>query len=150
VKEYDGDATNVWEECFTAGEVIERLDDFPGVGQKKAHMAARILHEDEDWNFRRWDQINVAVDVHIRRVFKRAGLTKDTSTEGIMAAATRLWPKYPGALDSPTWDIGITWCHERGADCSGKQHKKRKTCPLARVCPKIGVGPRHGRTRSRH
>jgi len=69
VKEYEGDAAKVWQNCFTAGEVIERLDDFPGIGQKKAHMAARILHEDEEWGFLRWDQINVAVDVHVRRVW---------------------------------------------------------------------------------
>jgi endonuclease III len=138
VKEYDGDAANIWEGCLTAGEVIERLDDFPGIGQKKAHMAARILQEDGR-EFHRWDQINVAVDVHVRRVWKRAGLVRNTSTATIMATATRLWPKFPGELDFPTWWIGTTWCHGRGADCQGERHDDGRRCPLVRVCPKIGV-----------
>ncbi|MCQ8205435.1 hypothetical protein NP569_24410, partial [Vibrio parahaemolyticus] len=89
-------------------------DDFPGIGSKKAHMAARELHEHE-CEFYRWDQINMAVDVHVRRVWKRAGLVRDTSTDTITAAATRLRPQYPGELDWPTWLIGMTWCHARGA-----------------------------------
>jgi uncharacterized HhH-GPD family protein len=148
VKEYNGDARNIWSGCLTAGEVIERLDDFPGIGQKKAHMAARILHE-EECTFYRWDQINVAVDVHVRRVWKRTGLVSQTSTETIMAAATRLWPKYPGELDFPTWWIGTTWCHERGADCEGERHDEGQRCPLLRVCPKIGVRRRRARRRRR-
>jgi len=139
VEEYDGDASTIWRGCATAGEVVERLDEFSGIGQKKAHMAARILHEDEEWQFKRWDQINVAVDVHIRRVFKRTGLTKDTSTQGIMAAATKLWPKYPGALDYPTWRIGVTWCRKRRADCSGEHAEDGRPCPLRGVCAKRGV-----------
>jgi len=112
VKEYDGDAANIWKGCLTAGEVIERPDDFPGIGLKKAHMAARDLHENA-CDFYRWNQINMAVDVHVRRVWKRAGLVRDTSPAGIMATATRLWPKYPGELDAPTWWIGMTWCRQR-------------------------------------
>jgi hypothetical protein len=40
VHEYKGDAANIWCDCRTAGEVIERLHDFVGIGQKKAHLAA--------------------------------------------------------------------------------------------------------------
>ena len=141
VNEYDGEAVNVWEGCLTAGEVIERLDDFPGIGQKKAHLAARVLHE-EACEFHRWDQINMAVDVHVRRVWKRAGLVRDTSVEGITATASRLWPRYPGELDLPTWLVGTTWCHGRGADCEGERHDGGRRCPLVRVCPRIGVSRR--------
>lgn len=144
VKEYDGDASNIWNECLkcvTAGEVIERLKEFDGIGQKKAYMAARILHDDEEWDFKRWDQINVAVDTHIRTVWRRAGLSSDLSVKGIMASATRLRPRYPGELDSPAWDIGRNWCHKRRADCRGERHKEEKPCPLGGVgvCPRVGV-----------
>jgi uncharacterized HhH-GPD family protein len=138
VKDYGGDALNIWRDCRTAGEVIERLDEFPGISQKKAHMAARILHE-EKVNFSRWGEINVAVDVHIRRVWKRAGLVRDLSVAGIMRAATELKPDYPGELDYPTWIIETEWCHSRGADCHGKQHDDGHSCPLLRACPKNGV-----------
>jgi hypothetical protein len=64
VEDYDGDASKIWRDCRTAGEVIERLNEFTGISQKKAHMAARILHE-EVKSFSRWSEINVAVDVHL-------------------------------------------------------------------------------------
>jgi len=142
VKEYDGDAENIWNECLTAGEVIERLDEFDGIGQKKSYMATRILYDDEQWDLLRWDQINVAVDTHIRTVWRRAGLSSDVSVKGIMASATRLRPRYPGELDSPAWDIGRNWCHKHRADCRGDRHEDEEACPLKEVCPKIGVGRR--------
>src|SRR5688572_19945679 len=61
VREYDGDASNIWNRCRTAGEVIERLDEFLGISKKKAHMAAWLLHEDRH-EFSRWSEINVPVD----------------------------------------------------------------------------------------
>lgn len=138
IRDYGGDASHIWRDCRTAGEVIERLDEFSGISQKKAHMAARILHE-EEVNFSRWGEINLAVDVHIRRVWKRAGLARDLSVAGIMRAATELKPDYPGELDYPTWIIGMEWCHSRGADCYGEQHEDGDSCPLLRLCPRNGV-----------
>jgi len=138
VEEYGADASNIWKNCRTAPEVIERLDEFVGIGQKKAHMAARILYEDEGISFLRWRDINIGVDVHVKRVWKRAGLSKDLSVRGIMRAATELNPDYPGALDFPTWNIGSGWCHARRADCRGLRREDNKPCPLLKVCPKLG------------
>jgi uncharacterized HhH-GPD family protein len=136
VRRYGGDATNIWRDCLTAGEVIERLERFPGIGQKKAHMTARLL-QDEEWvDFSRWREINVAVDVHVRRVFRRAGLVRSVIPREILAAAVRLHPRYPGQLDYPAWTIGMTWCHARRADCTGRAHERGRPCPLRRVCPK--------------
>ena len=143
VKEYQGKASKIWVDCLTAGEVIERLDEFPGISQKKAHMAARILHE-EKGPYLRWREINVAVDVHVKRVWERACLTKDFSTKGILKAATTLKPDYPGALDYPTWMIGINWCHPRIPDCRGNDQEERKPCPLVKVCPKNVVSKSSG------
>jgi endonuclease III len=141
VKEDRGDASNIWKDCRSAGEVIERFDEFPGISQKKAHMATRILH-DKKVRFSRLNEINVAVDVHVRRVWKRAGLSKDLSVAGIMGAATELKPDYPGDLDYPIWQIGLEWCHPRGADCHGKHQEDGIPCPLLRVCSKNGVRSR--------
>lgn len=139
VAEYAGEASNIWTGCLTAGEVIARFDAFPGIGQKKAHMATQLLLCDQRaGQFTGWDQINLAVDVHVRRVWMRAGLSTDPSTRGIMRAAATLWPKYPGQLDLPTWLIGMTWCHARRPDCRGERHRDREACPLLRVCPKTG------------
>jgi endonuclease III len=101
-------------------------------------MAARILHE-EVKSFSRWSEINVAVDVHIKRVWKRAGIARDLTVAGIMRAAVELKPDYPGELDYPTWIIGMEWCHQRGADCQGEKRDDGDPCPLLRDCPKIGT-----------
>lgn len=141
IKDYRGDAGNIWQDCWTAGEVIERLDDFPGIGQKKAHMAARILHEERaPHEFVRWQDINVAVDIHVRRVFKRTGLVESAVTSEILAEAARLHPRYPGALDVPAWSIGQGWCGPKRADCGGRQRSDGQPCPLRRVCPKKFLG----------
>ncbi len=139
VTEYGGHAANIWKNCRTAAEVIERLDEFPGIGQKKAHMAARDLHENVV-AFSRWSEINVAVDVHVMRVWKRANLTADLSVSGIMATAVETKPDYPGALDYPTWMIGQQWCHPQRPDCRGERRNDMEPCPLMQVCPRVGVG----------
>jgi len=134
VKDYDGDPSQLWEECFSAGEVIERFDELPGFGKKKANMAARIIHE--AWqSLRRWHEINMAVDVHVRRVWKRTGLVQDTSPDVIMRKASELYPKYPGSLDYPTWIIGMGWCHPGAPDCKGRRKGAEGSCPLRSCCP---------------
>lgn len=141
VQDYRSDAGNIWRDCWTAGEVIERLEAFPGIGQKKAHMTARILHEGRArYELARWQAINVAVDVHVKRLFKRTGLVRKATVSEILAAASRVYPRYPGALDWPAWSIGREWCGPKGADCDGKWHPDGRHCPLRRVCPKKSRG----------
>lgn len=135
-REYAGDAGNIWRDCLTAGEVIERLDEFPGIGLKKAHMVTRDLYEDGH-QLLRWRDINVAVDVHVTRVFRRSGLVRSVKSGEILAAAARLHPRYPGALDWPAWTIGLNWCKASRPDCNGHDHDDHRPCPLNRVCPKL-------------
>ena len=140
IDECQGNAGSIWRDCLTAGEVIEWLCEFSGIGQKKAHMMARLLHEDRAGKkFARWRDINVAVDVHVRRVFKRTGLAPSAETAEILAAAMRLHPRYLGALDEPAWRLGLEWCGLR-ADCDGKRHADRRACPIRKVCPQISRG----------
>jgi endonuclease III len=126
VDEYRGDAENIWSDCRTAGEIIERLDEFKRVGKKKAHMAAAILRTYE-CPFTGFDQINMAVDVHVKRVWRRLGLVKTGDTREIHAKAAELHPEYPGALDAPTWLIGRAWCHAGNPDCHGARNEE--PCP---------------------
>ncbi len=74
VKEYGGEAANIWRGCLTAGEVIRRLDDFPGIGQKKAHMAARAPRGRLRVPQLEPDQHGGRRPRAARRVWKRAGL----------------------------------------------------------------------------
>ena len=122
-----GDAGAIWD-GVPPKEVQKRLESIYGVGPGIAHMTIRILRD--DWGkFRGQEsQIDVKPDVHVRRVFKRTGLTQSEDGGSAVEAARELNPGFPGELDWPAWDIGIQWCRPTDPRCSA--------CPLAVVCPK--------------
>lgn len=129
VDRYDGDAGRIWNGNLTARQVYERLDEFKGIGQKKAAMAVEILERDLGVSISGMDRSDVAYDVHVRRVFLRSGLAQHDDLDHIVLVARELHPERPGELDMPTWLIGRQWCHAGTPDCA--------ECPLTLVCPKI-------------
>jgi endonuclease III len=129
VDEYDGDAGAIWGDRPTARELQARLDAFLGISQKKAAMTAMLLWRDRDVEIREMDGCDVAVDIHIRRVFLRSGLVERDDPRAMIATARELWPELPGALDPPAWAVGRNWCHASEPNCP--------ICPLSYVCPKL-------------
>jgi uncharacterized HhH-GPD family protein len=132
VASYGGQAGRIWNDCLTAGEVIARMEEFPGIGPKKAHMAVRML-VDQGLAVGGFENINVAVDVHVRRVWERLRLVRGRAkvTE-FYAVAHVMNPRFPGKLDEPTWFIGRGWCHKSGRQCGGNQDGI--PCPLQDLC----------------
>jgi len=138
VQEYEGDAARIWPSGEHVLVVTERLGAFPGIGRKKAVMAAEILvrHFGIELIGREFGQ--VAYDVQVRRVFLRTGLADEDSVEAIEAAALAACPEAPGTLDLAAWLIGRTWCRPQRPLCDA--------CRLGRVCPRlvernvVGVG----------
>jgi len=126
--EYHGNTAAIWSDTPTAGQLQKRLEDFPGFGQKKAAMATEILARDLHVPLRAFETGDVAVDVHVRRVFLRTRLAERDDREHMLACARAANPARPGALDLPTWLIGRTWCHPGVPTCQG--------CPLDACCPK--------------
>lgn len=124
-----GNAEVVWEDV-SPREALNRLQSVYGIGSGIAHMTIRILHD--DWEaFTRPDQereIDVKPDVHVKRVFKRTGLTRTEDENETVTAARELNPDFPGELDWPAWEIGMKWCRPTNPLCSN--------CPLSAVCPK--------------
>ena len=122
-----GDAGAIWD-GVSPKEVQRRLESIYGVGQGIAHMTIRILRD--DWGKFRGQEpdIDVKPDVHVRRVFKRAGLTQTEDERMAVEAARALNPGFPGELDWPAWDIGMKWCRPTAPRCVD--------CPLAMECPK--------------
>lgn len=129
VDDYGGDAAALWGDRPTARELHARLARFRGISQKKAAMAVMLLWRNWDTEIREMDGCDVAVDVHIRRVFLRAGLVGRDDANEIVAAARELWPALPGALDPPAWEIGRTWCHAAEPEC--------RDCAITAVCPTL-------------
>jgi uncharacterized HhH-GPD family protein len=131
VDRYHGKAQNIWNDNPKAGDLQARLDNFEGVGQKKASMATRILGMDLNVPIRNWNEMDVSVDEMIQRVFPRAGLSSTNNPSEIVEQARQLSPSFPGALDYPCWDIGRRWCLAQRLNCHA--------CYITDACPKIGI-----------
>ena len=128
---YEGDASRIWSDNPSSAEVVYRFLQIHGVGPKIATMAANILVRDFKIEFKDYDSIDLSVDVHVKRVFQRLGLTeKEQSTIEIIDRARELYPKFPGIMDFPCWEIGRKWCRTRKTECN--------KCYMIDVCPSSG------------
>ncbi len=125
---YGGDASKMWSGKPSSATVVYRFLQIHGVGQKIATMAANILVRNFNIKFKDYCSIDVSVDVHIKRVFYRLGLTeKGAASKKITDKARGLHPNFPGILDFPCWQIGKNWCTPRNPKC--------KECYMNQVCP---------------
>ena len=125
---YDGDASAIWAGRPSVDELQSRLDnEFPGIGQKKAAMAVKILRYIFGAPIGQMEGSDIPVDVHVRRVFLRAGLAERDDHDHIIVVARELHPSQPVELDS-AWQVGINWRRPTAPDCPN--------CPLTSVCPK--------------
>jgi uncharacterized HhH-GPD family protein len=127
--QYNGDASRLWSDTPAAAVLQRRLEEFPGIGQKKAAMATAILNRDLGVAISDLSGVDIAYDVQIRRVFLRTGLAQHDNLEHMVAVARALHPEQPGALDLPAWDIGRRWCRPTNPDCPA--------CPLNFACPRL-------------
>lgn len=131
--ELGGDVRRLWADRPSARALQARFETFDGIGQKKAAMAVEILARDFAVPLDDMSGSDVAVDVHIRRVFVRAGLSQSDSIDDIVRAARDLHPERPGELDVPAWLIGRNWCRPRSPKCS--------SCPISWACPSSMASP---------
>jgi len=130
---YGDDASAIWlRDNPTPREIHMRLEEFDGIAQKKASMAANILVRDLG-SVRvpeaSLSEIDVSYDRHVRRVFLRAGLATEDSEDAMVEAARRLSPDYPGALDLPAWVIGREHCSNASPRC--------EACPIHGDCARL-------------
>ena len=143
VSKYRGDASNIWEKPPEVSSVLRKLQEFEGISQKIANMTVRLLVTYYGVALKGSNNIDVAVDRHVARVFLRSGLVSPSSAghmqriasmrESIIERARELVPKYPGALDDPAFEIGRDWCTAEEAYCD----YPGEPCPLSKVCRKL-------------
>jgi len=129
VEELGGNAEAIWSDRPRARELQELLDSFLGISQKKAAMTVMLLWRNCDVEIAEMEGCDVAVDIHLRRVFLRSGLVERDDPSAMIQAARDLRPELPGALDPPAWTVGRKWCHPRLPECP--------ECALTEVCPKL-------------
>jgi uncharacterized HhH-GPD family protein len=134
VQQYDSDASRIWKGMPSSAEVVYRFSQFDGVGPKIANMAANLLVRNFKVEFSDYSSIDIAVDVHVRRVFSRLGLCReDAEAHDIIFLTRILSPSFPGLMDKECFDIGREWCGSDRPQC-GK-------CYLSDVCPSSKPSP---------
>jgi len=117
--EYGGDASRIWRDSPSSGELIYRLLQFPGVGQKIATMTANILVRHFHVQCADKYSIDVSIDGLVPRVLKRVfGLSEAADATELIYFARSLNPEYPGIIDYEAWDIGSNWCQPKEPQCS--------------------------------
>lgn len=125
---YEGDASRIWRGKPSSADVVYRFLQFRGVGPKIATMATNILAREFKVKLSDYYSVDVSADVHVRRVFLRLGLMEqDATNDELIYKARSLYPRFPGLLDLPAWEIGRKWCRPRVPLCDG--------CYMRGVCP---------------
>lgn len=131
--DYDSNVANIWKDNPSSYEVIDRLKDFKGVGDKIATMCCNILYRDLSVPFADLKAINVSPDIHVQRVFYRLGLVDNITEDSqkIMIVAKKLNPKYPGVFDLVCWMVG-----ENRMCVNDLKKCQCLRCPLDAICEK--------------
>lgn len=126
-KNYNSNAENIWQNK-TAAEIVETLESFKGISHKKAALGTLILVRDLEIDILDKENIDIAYDIHIRRLFLRLGLVDKDIQEDVLKAARRLYPEFPGKLTTAFWTIGREICRPTEPSCL--------ICPLNNCCDK--------------
>jgi hypothetical protein len=100
----------IWKDRPSSATVVYRFREFDGVGPKIASMATNILARQFKVEFSDYFSIDISADVHVRRVFRRLGLTPpDASVDQLIFRAQGLHREFPGLMDFPAYEIGRNW-----------------------------------------
>lgn len=127
VTKYDSNAENIWKNK-TAAEIVESLEKFKGISHKKASLCTLILVRDLEIDIIDKENIDIAYDIHIRRLFLRLGLVDEDVQEKILEEARKIYPEFPGRLTTAFWTIGREFCRPTEPTCL--------ICPLYECCDK--------------
>jgi endonuclease-3 len=107
------------------GEVPRRLEDLvtlPGVGRKTANV---VLGD-------AFATPGITVDTHVGRLSRRLGLTRHTDPVKVERVLMRLVPR-------PEWTRFSQRLILHGRQVCLARKPRCETCPLARLCPQVGV-----------
>jgi len=119
VRDYDSDASKIWNNKPSSASVVYRFLQFEGYGIKIATMATNILARQFKVPLSDYYSIDISPDVHIFRVLSRCGLVApNANSDLVIYKARELNPEFPGIIDFSCWEIGRTWCKPESPNCN--------------------------------
>ena len=125
IREYNGNAENIWK-GKSALQIVASLEKFKGISHKKASLGTLILVRDLGIEISDKENIDIAYDIHIRRLFTRLSLVDEDTQENVLEAAKKLYPEFPGKLTTAFWTLGREFCRPTDPSCL--------ICPLYEDC----------------
>lgn len=128
VKEYNSDVENIWKNDLNAEHVVAKLEKFKGISHKKAALGTLLLVRDFGVMLKNLYCIDIAYDVHIRRIFLRMGLTDKDNIKEVTSSARLICNEFPGSLTLPFWVAGREYCRPTNPKC--------EDCYLNQFCMK--------------
>ena len=117
VEEYESHVENIWKKDFNAEHVISRFEEFKGISHKKAALGSLLLVRDFGVKLENLNCIDIAYDVHVRRIFLRMGLSEKDNIKDITSNARKICNEFPGSLTLPFWVVGREYCRPIDPKC---------------------------------
>jgi len=102
---------------------IDKLVELPGVGRKTANVVLGTAYGIHS---------GVVVDTHVGRISRRLGLTQHKTPEKIEQDLMGMTPK-------KEWVVLSHRMIQHGRRCCTARNPKCDDCPLAKICPRLGV-----------
>lgn len=128
VEEYDSKAENIWKNDLNAEHVVAKLEEFKGISHKKAALGTLLLVRDFGVTLNNLSCIDIAYDVHVRRIFLRMGLVDKDNIKDVTSSAREICNEFPGSLTLPFWVAGREYCRPTNPNC--------EECYLSQFCMK--------------
>ena len=126
--EYSSDISNMWKDNKDAEIIVKKLEEFKGISYKKAALGTLLLVRDFGVSLENLSCIDIAYDVHVRRVFLRMGLVEKDNIKEVTEKARFICKNFPGSLTLPFWVVGREYCRLQNPKCS--------ECRLNEFCEK--------------
>lgn len=129
VSEFDARAENLWKRDATVSTARKNFLKLSGIGEKKANLAVLMLARDFGIHFTDIGSLQLALDLHLKRVLSRSGLFDTDTKDGLRDLHVYLqtdYPQFPALLGTALWSVGRHFCHESSPQCD--------ICPLNQTC----------------
>jgi uncharacterized HhH-GPD family protein len=128
MRDYDGDAARIWNGVPSAATVVRRFLEFHGAGPKIASVATNILVREFHIKLTDVQFVDIAADVHVRRMMLRLGFVREgADLDIVICAAREASPSFPGVFDVVLWRLGRDICRPITPLCG--------VCPYRDLCP---------------